>query len=131
MTDTAGEEKGMKKLAKSLANVVGDLGSLTVETYTGSVQSVIKVEGSKSVIDWENMFNKSVDGQNNQVTTTGVVKLALATHVNIDGDSRHFVADAELPDYLVQSHAEAVKNSSDYRAMMISLLAERVSSVFD
>lgn len=108
---------GLKSIAATLENAVGDLSSLEVTTYTGDIELVS--QGGK--IQWDQIPT--------QAEANVKVHLTLATKINIDGDAMHFVSSAEIPKYVLDTHAEAVRNGSEYRTQIINFLAGKVAGL--
>lgn len=119
---------GLKSIADTLKKATGDLATLQVETYTGKLGAVLNTD--KTEIDWSNIFASAVmpevEGQ-----VEGHVNLVLATQVKFDGDATHFVADGEIPEYILKTHADAVKNGSEYRSEIVTFLAGKVAGILD
>lgn len=111
------EKQGLSGLADSLKKVGGDLASLEVITYTGDIKLVFK----DKILNWDEIATKA--------TTDVNMQLALATKVGIDGDATHFVTSSEIPEYVLTTHAEAVRNGSEYRTQIINFLAGKVAGL--
>lgn len=138
---------GLGSIAETLKDVVGDLSSLDVTTFTGDINVVVKseevatgkdakgeiVKTKKHVIQWDQFMNTALgkDPADVNVKVTGDMQLVLATHVKIDGDAIHFVTSKEIPDYVLKTHGEAVKNGLEYRNQIINFLGGKVAGLLD
>ncbi|MFM2483350.1 hypothetical protein [Celerinatantimonas sp. YJH-8] len=111
------DQSGLSAMAETLKTAVGDLASLEVMTYTGSISAVVK-DGK---FQWDKLLP---DGD-----TTADIHLLLATKIDIDGDATHFVASGEIPQFMLDTHAEAVRNGSEYRTQIINFLVGKVSGI--
>lgn len=105
----------LKDLAATLKDAVGDLSSLNVETYTGTIS--FKVDGNKTEIDWSKMFQEAMkeDGK-------GTAELLMASRFEIDGDAKLFVSSSDIPAKIEQAHNNAVITGSEVRAEIIDFL---------
>ena len=110
----------LKHIFDSLANAVGDLCSLSVETYTGRVSAAIKGVNGKDVIDWDNLITEA------KKDAEGTVHLMLASKFNIDGDATLFVAEGEIPADLRLAHNSAVESGQTIRADLMDLLGDSI-----
>lgn len=115
--------KGWKEISNSLSEAVGDLASLSVETYTGELEVIVS-EDNKS-LKWDSML---ATARSEDQSVKGKLKLALATHVKIDGDSINFIAEEGVTSALIETHASAVKNGSEFRSKVIGLALGKLSS---
>lgn len=119
------DSKGLAAIAKQLKEVAGDLQSLEVLTFSGNVKLVYKTEGqgedAKTIFDWSEMQKIAATEAN--------MHLMLATKVEIDGDSSHFVTSGEIPEFILKTHVDAVKAGSEYRSQVINFLAGKVAGI--
>lgn len=134
---------GLGSIAETLKDVVGDLSSLDVTTFTGDIKAVVKTkqvetgkdaEGNiltaeKRVIEWDSFMDTALGQAPADVEVEGELNLSLATHVKIDGDATHFVTSNEIPDYVLKTHGEAVKNGLEYRNQIISFLGGKIAGL--
>lgn len=137
---------GLGKIAETLKDVVGDLSSLDVTTFTGEISAVIestdvetgktgedgkpKLE-KKNTIQWDRFMDTALGKDPAGVEVKGNMSLVLATHVKIDGDATHFVTSKEIPDYVLKTHGEVVKNGLEYRNQIINFLGGKVAGLLD
>lgn len=117
--------KGWAKIAATINDAIGDLATLSVETYTGNIQNI--VNNDKSAIKWESMLTDAVVAMEGGEGSANV-KLVLATHINIDGDAQNFIAEGAIPSYILETHASAVKNGSEFRSKIIGLALGKLTS---
>lgn len=112
----------LKDLADSLKNAVGDLSTLNVETYTGTIST--KIDNEKTQIDWATMFSEAMkkDGK-------GTAELLMASRFEIDGDAKLFVSSSDIPAKLEEAHHNAVLTGSEVRADIINFLRESVDDL--
>jgi|GEM_PF-900558 len=136
---------GLSSIAETLKDVVGDLSSLDVTTFTGDIKAVVKTEqleagkdadgnivtAPKHVIEWDRFMDTALGQDPAGVDVEGEMKLILATHIKIDGDATHFVASNEIPDYVLKTHADAVKNGLEYRNQIINFLGGKIAGLLD
>lgn len=118
------DKKGLSGLVETLNEAFGDLSTLDVTTYTGNVDVAFSGEGDNRSLDLDALFRNA-----SQLAIDGGLSLMLATQVNIDGDATNFVAKGEIPEYIIRTHSEAVKNGSEFRGQIISFLGEKVAGV--
>lgn len=112
--------KGLKKIGETLKEAVGDLTSLEVVTYTGNMGAALDPQTGK--VKWDELIPKAADDGSD-------IKIALATKINIDGDATHFVQTGDIDDYILTTHAEAVKNGSEFRAQVIDFLGGKIAGI--
>lgn len=136
---------GLGSIAETLKDVVGDLSSLDVTTFTGDIKAVVKTEQvetgkddagnivteEKHVIEWDRFMDTALGQDPAGEEVTGEMNLILATHVKIDGDATHFVTSNEIPDYVLKTHGEAVKNGLEYRNQIINFLGGKIAGILD
>lgn len=120
------DAKGLAAIAGKLKEVVGDLQSLEVLTFSGDVKLVYKKEGqgdnTKINFDWSQIATSATEADVD-------MNLMLATKVEIDGDSTHFVTKGEIPEFILKTHVDAVKAGSEYRSQVINFLAGKVAGI--
>ncbi len=102
----------LKKAMDKLGAAVGDLSSLHVKTYSGTVDLVVDgaADGSKA---------KSIEQMIQ--TKDGNVKLMLETLINFDGDSFNFVADSATAEHKV-AHKDAIEAGIKTRQAIVEML---------
>ena len=115
---------GLGDAVKSLKGAIGDLTSLEVQTFTGTLESLVdNVTGDKpatggSVIDWKKVVASA------RTKTKGKVRLAMATKVNFDGDTSLYIGEEEIPSYILQAHEKAVENGRQVRKDIIEFMGD-------
>ncbi|RDV25575.1 hypothetical protein DXV75_09810 [Alteromonas aestuariivivens] len=121
----AGETKaqGWEGIKDSLQNAVGDLATLSVETYTGELS--VAVNSDNKSLKWSDLLSLT---QSEDATIKGKLKLVLATQVNIDGDAKNFIASSGVTEALIEAHSAAVRNGSEFRAKIIGLAVGKLTS---
>lgn len=112
-----------KDVVNNLKNAVGDLSSLTVETYTGSITADIQGAEGQGVIDWTKLVNKAKE------EAGGTVHLKLASKFNFDGDATLFIAEGEMPPDLRSAHDSAVLAGQEVRADLMELLSDSIKKL--
>jgi hypothetical protein len=117
------EAKGWQAISSTIGEAVGDLASLSVETYTGDLEVIVDTTTNK--IKYDSMM---ATARSNEAAVKGKLKLALATHIKIDGDSVNFISETGVTEALIQTHASAVKNGSEFRSKIIGLALGKLSS---
>ena len=117
--------KGWSAISETLNNALGDLGTLSVETYIGNVKNIVNNE--KNGINWDSMLSDAVSAIEGAKGSANV-KLALATYIMIDGDAKNFITEGSIPSYVLETHASAVKNGSEFRAKIIGLALGKLTS---
>ena len=134
---------GLGEIAETLKGVVGDLSSLDVTTFTGDINAVVESQNvvtgkdddgnttttKKHVIKWDQFMDTALGENVDGGAVEGNMHLTLATHVKIDGDATHFVTSKEIPDYVLKTHGEAVKNGLEYRNQIINFLGGKVAGL--
>lgn len=115
--------KGWTAISASINEAIGDLASLSVETYTGELEVI--VDADKNTLKWDSMLATARSSDDN---VKGKLKLVLATHVKIDGDSINFIAETGVTEALIETHSSAVKNGSEFRSKVIGLALGKLSS---
>jgi len=101
--------QGLKNALEGLKNAVGDLASLEVQTYTGTLK--VNTEGKLGDIE---AFLK-------QATTGGTLNLVAVTKMNFDGDTINLVPDGSFPEHIQKVHDAAVKAGTETRHGLLSL----------
>ncbi|WP_158971868.1 hypothetical protein [Paraglaciecola sp. L3A3] len=122
MADKEEEKKGWNNIAASISEAVGDLATLSVETYTGDLEVVV---GTDNKLKWDSML---ATVRSSEEKVKGKLKLALATQIKIDGDSVNFISENNVSETLIQTHASAVKNGSEFRSKVIGLALGKLTS---
>ncbi len=113
----------LKNLIDGLKDAVGDLTSLNVETYTGSITADIKGTDGQGVIDWEKLVTEA------RKDAGGTVHLKLASKFNIDGDATLFIAEGEMPPDVRAAHDSAVLAGQKVRADLMELLGDSIKKL--
>lgn len=103
-----------KKALESLKEVVCDLTSLEVQTYTGDLKAV--VDTSQQLTDFEGILNK--------VKSSGTLKLVYVTKINFDGDGIVLVPETSPPDHIQEAHNAAVKAGHEVRLGLLTLFSD-------
>ena len=106
-----------KEAFSKLKTAVGDISSLDVKSYSGTLTANIHGDNDGSIIDWEKLVSAAKEEQ-------GSVSLKLASHFNFDGDATLFVADSEIPTDLRAAHDDAVKAGQQIRSDLFELFSE-------
>ena len=90
---------------KRLKNASVDLTTLSVKTFTGSIQAAVNTETGEGVniIDWDAMLK-------NAASESATVRVVAITEVQIGGDAHLFVADDASAE-LVEIHNHQVAES--------------------
>lgn len=122
-------DSNFKKSIESLKNAIGDLSSLEVQTISGTLEGIMtanntagKPASGGSVIDWEKAI-KAAKGSGN-------VQLVLATKINFDGDATQFIRQGEIPQYMLDAHAEALIAGKATRQELLNLAVNTVKGLF-
>lgn len=113
----------LKDAFTKLGAAIGDLSSLDVQSYSGTVTAKIQGSGDGSILDWKKLLTeaKKVDG---------TVKLKLASHFNFDGDATLFVTEGEIPADLRTAHDEAVRAGQQIRKDLLDLFSDTIKKLF-
>lgn len=100
---------------KKLGEGIADLSELNVQTFTGSITSVIDDTAEGSVIDWQKLMA--------QAKTSGAVKLAASTKVKFDGDADAYFASDITPE-LMEAHLQAVEAGQSIREGLVDMFRD-------
>jgi hypothetical protein len=120
-----------QKSIERLKEAIGDLSSLEVQTISGTLDGILtedaadganKPSSGGSVIDWEKAIAAA--------KTSGNVQLVLATKINFDGDATQFIRQGEIPDYMLDAHAEALAAGKATRQELLNLAVNTVKGLF-
>ncbi len=103
---------GLKGALESLKTAVGDLASLEVQTYTGSI--VVKADGKMG--DIETVLK---DGK-----TNGTLTLVAVTKMNFDGDAINLVPADNFPEHVRDAHDAAVTAGIETRQGLLQLFGD-------
>jgi hypothetical protein len=114
---------GWKDISESISAAVGDLASLSVETYTGDLEVIVDADTNE--LKWDSML---ATVRSTEAGVKGKLKLALATQIKIDGDSVNFIAETGVTEALIETHSSAVKNGSEFRSKIIGLALGKLTS---
>lgn len=112
-----------KDVVNSLSSAVGDLSSLSVETYTGKITADIKGAEGKGMIDWDKLVHEA------KKDAGGVVNLQLASKFNIDGDATLFIAEGEIANDVRIAHDSAVQAGQAVRADLMDLVSDSIKKL--
>jgi len=104
--------KGLKGALESLKSAVGDLASLEVQTYTGSID--IKANGK---LDDFEAFLK-------QGASAGTLSLVAVTKMNFDGDAINLVPSDKFPDHVRDIHDAAVLAGIETRQGLLDMFGD-------
>ena len=103
---------GLKGALESLKTAVGDLASLEVQTYTGS----IAVTADGQMDDIETVIK---DGKAN-----GTLTLVAVTKMNFDGDAINLVPEEAFPDHIRNAHDSAIQAGIETRQGLMQLFGD-------
>ena len=115
----ANETKGkgtLKNALETISEVISDLTSLEVQTYTGNLDVV--AEDLKSTTNFEAILNSV------KTTANGNLKLRYVTKINIDGDGLVLVPETASPNHVQEAHAAALKVGHEVRQGLLTLFAD-------
>ena len=113
----------LRDVLKGLGEAVGDLTSLSVETYTGTITAGIQGAADDAAIDWDALIKEARKG------AEGAVSLKLASRFHFDGDATLFIAEGELPADLREAHDGAVAAGQAVRAGLMDLLQDSIKKL--
>jgi hypothetical protein len=105
----------MSGIFKKLENVVADVATLNVQTFTGDFAAVVAGGKGKSL--------EQLDAIIAEATKNGTLSLAMSTRVELDGDTLHFIGNSAT-DTAVAAHHEAVKAAQEYRTSLLQAFAD-------
>jgi len=100
---------------KKLGEGIADLSELNVQTFSGSITSVIDDTSEGNVIDWEKLMA--------QAKTSGAVKLVASTKIKFDGDSDAYFANDITPEML-EAHLQAIEAGQNVREGLITMFKD-------
>ena len=106
----------LKNALETIGEVISDLTSLEVQTYTGNLDVVVK--DLKNTTNFETIL-KSV-----KTTASGNLKLRYVTKINIDGDGLVLVPETASPNHVQEAHAAALKAGHEVRQGLLTLFAD-------
>ena len=115
----ANETKGkgtLKNALETISEVISDLTSLEVQTYTGNLDVVAK--DLKGTTNFEAILNSV------KTTTNGNLKLRYVTKINLDGDGLVLVPETASPNHVQDAHAAALKVGHEVRQGLLTLFAD-------
>lgn len=113
----AAPKKGFEGIIESIRNTVTDLSSLEVMTFRGKVAGT--VDGD---YEWEDLMTQLKADK-------GKLTLALATVVDLDSDTRTFIADEAPPQWIIDVHTAAVTAGLEARRSILELVTNSVGSL--
>ncbi len=100
---------------KELSSGIADLSELNVQTFTGSLESVVNESAGGSVIDWPKLMA--------QAKTTGKVRLVASTRLKFDGDSDVFF-EQDIEQHLADAHLTAVEAGQQVRQGLLAMFRD-------
>jgi hypothetical protein len=115
----ANEKKGkgpLKNALETISEVVSDLTSLEVQTYTGNLDVVAKDLIGTS--NFEDILNSV------KTTANGNLTLRYVTKISIDGDGLVLVPETTSPNHVQDAHAAALKAGHEVRQGLLTLFAD-------
>jgi len=122
--DQMAEKKGngLQGALDTLKTAVGDLTSLEVQTYTGS----IKIEEIKdkdgnilSPVKFEDYLKGAISSPDD-------LELVAVTKMNFDGDTINLVPKGGFPEHVQRAHEAAVKAGIDTRHGLLALFGDMI-----
>jgi hypothetical protein len=114
----------LKDAMNKLGKAVGDLSSLTVESYVGDLMAIVQGSAADgTLLDWQKLVSEA--GK-----TEGKVRLKLASRFNFDGDATLFVAEGEIPQDVRVAHDAAVMAGRQIRKDLLDLAGDTVRKLF-
>ena len=108
----------LKNALQEIKDLVVDLATLEVETYTGDLSAKT---GSEQ--DWKSFTALIREGN---ATAGGDFHLRLYTYIGPDGDTRLYRSQEDPPQGLIDTHTAAVKAGIETRASIIALFRDLV-----
>lgn len=108
--------EGIKAAIESLKEKVGDLASLEVQTYVGTVALPAQNNEGKDLD-----VTKFEDYLQGCVAKPSDLKLVAVTKMNFDGDAINLVPEAGFPDHVQKVHESAVKAGIETRHGLLAL----------
>jgi len=99
-----------------IGEVLEDLSSLEVQTFTGSLDVTIDDDGNLD--DFTKLLANA--------KTKGNLKLRAVTKMMCDGDAINLVPDEDFPEHIQKVHAAAVKAGIDTRHGLLALFGGMV-----
>ncbi|OIO71884.1 MAG: hypothetical protein AUJ57_06465 [Zetaproteobacteria bacterium CG1_02_53_45] len=106
---------GLKGAMERLKNVAGDLASLEVQTYTGTVS--VQTDGQGKLVDFEK-YLEAVQTQGNGL------KLVAVTKMNFDGDAINLVPEDAFPEHIQNAHDSAIRAGIETRQGLLQLFGD-------
>jgi len=116
MANDAQGKGTLKNALETISEVISDLTSLEVQTYTGNLDVVAK--DLKGTTNFEAILNSV------KTTTNGNLKLRYVTKINIDGDGLVLVPETASPNHVQDAHAAALKVGHEVRQGLLTLFAD-------
>lgn len=110
------KKKGLNEALRALKDGIGDLSSLEVNTYVGTLSADITAKKGASLIDFETVVKKAT-------TASGTVTLAASTVIKFDGDSNQFFTSESIPQHVIEAHDVALKAGREVRQGLVSLFS--------
>jgi hypothetical protein len=135
---------GLKAAFNTLKDVVEDLTSLQVQTFSGTIDIRIEKTGFRTLReaieakrhadiegdrisrneDTNAVTVKEADGEGS-VTVKGDIEVVATSYIQFDGDSYNFIATG-ASDKLVKAHNDAVAAGMESRKALLALLLDIV-----
>ena len=113
--DTQGKGT-LKNALETISEVISDLTSLEVQTYTGNLDVVAK--DLKGTTNFEAILNSV------KTTTNGNLTLRYVTKISLDGDGLVLVPETASPNHVQDAHAAALKVGHEVRQGLLTLFAD-------
>ncbi len=107
-------KKSFEESLRTFKDSLCDLTSIEVQTYTGNL--TVEVDDQGNVPDFQKILSKA--------KTTGNLKLAYVTRINLDGDGIVLVPETAAPDHILQAHNAAIKAGQEVRQGILTLFAD-------
>ncbi|MFT3828662.1 MAG: hypothetical protein QM691_03050 [Opitutaceae bacterium] len=110
-------KKGFEGIIDSIKNTVTDVSSLEVMTFRGTITGNVNGE-----YEWKDLLTQLKADK-------GKLTLALATVVDLDSDTRTFIADEAPPQWIIDVHTAAVASGLEARRAILELVTNSVRSL--
>jgi hypothetical protein len=112
----------LQQAFENLKNAIGDLSSLDVISYSGTLSAAIQADDQGNIIDWDKLVTEAKKEE-------GKVSLKLASHFKFDGDATLFSSSGDIPVSLRSAHNEAVKAGQQIRKDLFELFSGVVNDL--
>ncbi|MDX8405511.1 MAG: hypothetical protein R8K50_05095 [Mariprofundus sp.] len=111
------DANGFRDALQSLKSAVGDLSSLEVQTYTGSVK-LDDIQGKDGKPLSPAKFEEYLQ---TAIGKPADLKLVAVTRMNFDGDTINLIPEDGFPDHVQKAHESAVKAGIETRQGLLAL----------